>query len=155
MGTKLFTDKTTHRQQVKNSVKSMSHIIWHINTQIQFMDICWGHGMSFTVFSHCDLDLRRQFLKKCTHSRSPILLMLAVHYLVFRYILGPWRVTYCFQVTVTLASGFSSRKVEPRAYLYMANPKFRVRIYFGIMACRIHIWVSLTCSLCIKMYKTL
>ena len=27
----------------------------------------------------CDLDLRSQFLKKCTHSRSPILIMVAFH----------------------------------------------------------------------------
>ena len=27
----------------------------------------------------CDLDLRSQFLKKCTHSRSPILFMVAFH----------------------------------------------------------------------------
>ena len=27
----------------------------------------------------CDLDLRSQFLKKCTHSRSPILFMIAFH----------------------------------------------------------------------------
>ena len=25
--------------------KSMSHIICHINPHIQFVDICWGHGM--------------------------------------------------------------------------------------------------------------
>ena len=30
-------------------------------------------------FIHCDLDLRSQFLKKCTHSRSPILFMVAFH----------------------------------------------------------------------------
>ena len=42
---------------------------------------------------------------------------------------------------MTLTSGFSSSKVEPRAYLYIIlgrNPKFGVRIYFGIMACRIY-----------------
>ena len=42
---------------------------------------------------------------------------------------------------MTLTSGFSSSKVEPGAYLYIIcgwNPKFGVRIYFGIMACRIH-----------------
>ena len=27
----------------------------------------------------CDLDLRSQFLKKCTHSRSPIIFMIAFH----------------------------------------------------------------------------
>ena len=43
--------------------KSMSHIICHINTQIQFVDICCGHGMSLTVFINCDLDLWSQFLK--------------------------------------------------------------------------------------------
>ena len=59
--------------------KSMSHIICHINPQIQFVDICCGHGMSLTVFIHCDLDLRSQFLKKCTRSRSPILFMVAFH----------------------------------------------------------------------------
>ena len=59
--------------------KRMSHIICHINPQIQFVDICCGHGMSLTVFIHCDLDLRSQFLKKCTHSRSPILFMVAFH----------------------------------------------------------------------------
>ena len=59
--------------------KSMSHIICHINPQIQFVDIFSGHGMSLTVFIHCDLDLRSQFLKKCTHSRSPILFMVAFH----------------------------------------------------------------------------
>ena len=32
--------------------KSMSHIIFHINPQIQFVDICCGHGMSLTVFIH-------------------------------------------------------------------------------------------------------
>ena len=86
---KQFTDKTTHRQQAKRSVKSISHIIWYINPQILFVDICWGHGMSLTVFSHCDLDLRNQVLKKCTHSWSPLLSMVAVPYLVCRYILGP------------------------------------------------------------------
>ena len=72
--------------------------------------------------------------------------------------LGPWRVNNCFEVTVTLTSGFSSSKVEPRAYLYIIwgkNPKFGVRIYFGIMACRIHFWVSLKCSLYINMYKNI
>ena len=59
--------------------ESMSHIICHINPQIQFVDICCGHGMSLTVFIHCDLDLRSQFLKKCTQSRSPILFMVAFH----------------------------------------------------------------------------
>ena len=59
--------------------KSMSHIICHINPQIQFVDICCSHGMSLAVFIHCDLDLRSQFLKKCTHSRSPILFMVAFH----------------------------------------------------------------------------
>ena len=70
--------------------------------------------------------------------------------------LGPWRVINCVQVTVTLTSGFGFGKVEPRAYLYIIwgrNPKFCVRIYFGIMACRIHFWVSLTCSLYITMLK--
>ena len=33
--------------------------------------------------------------------------------------LGSWRVINLFQVTVTLTSGFSSSKVEPRAYLYI------------------------------------
>ena len=84
-GNKQFTDKTTHRQQVKHSVKSMSHIIWHIIPQIQFVDICWCHRMSLIVFSHCDLDLS---WKKWTQSRSPILFMVAVPYLVCRYILG-------------------------------------------------------------------
>ena len=45
---------------------------------------------------------------------------------------------------------------ELRAYLYIIlgrNPKFGVRIYFGIMACLIHFWVNLTCSLYISMYK--
>ena len=59
--------------------KSMSQIICHINPQIQYVNICCGHGMSLTVFIHCDLDLRSQFLKKCTHSRSPILFMVAFH----------------------------------------------------------------------------
>ena len=52
------TTTTTHRQQAKHSVKCMSHTTWHINPQIQFVDICWGHGISLTVFSHCGLDLR-------------------------------------------------------------------------------------------------
>ena len=43
--------------------KSMAHIICHINPQIQFVDICCGHGMSLTVFINCDHDLRSQFLK--------------------------------------------------------------------------------------------
>ena len=60
--------------------KRMSHIICHINPQIQFVDICCSHGMSLAVFTHCDLDLRSQFLKKCTHSRSPILFMVAFHF---------------------------------------------------------------------------
>ena len=59
--------------------KNMSHIICHINPQIQFVDICCGHGMSLAVFTHCDLDLRSQFLKKCTHRRSPILFMAEFH----------------------------------------------------------------------------
>ena len=59
--------------------KSMSHIICQINPQIQFVDICWGHEMSLTVFIHSDLDLRSQFWKKCTHSRSPILFMVAFY----------------------------------------------------------------------------
>ena len=136
----------------------MSPTIWHITPKIQFVDIWWGHGMLLTVFSHRDLDLRSQVLKNCTHSRSPILFMVALSYLVCRYILWPWRVTNWFQVTVTLTSGFSSSKVEPRAYLCIIwgrNPKFGMRIYFGTMACRIHFWVSLTCtcSLYINMLK--
>ena len=43
--------------------KSMSHLICHINPQIQFVDICCGHGMLLTVFINCDLDLTSQFLK--------------------------------------------------------------------------------------------
>ena len=42
---------------------------------------------------------------------------------------------------MTLTSGISSSKVEPRAYLCKVrgrNPKFSVRIYFVIMACHIH-----------------
>ena len=70
-------------------LRACVHIIWHINPQIQCVAISWGHGMSLTVFSHCDLDLRSQVLKKCTHSRSPILFMVAVPYLECRYILGP------------------------------------------------------------------
>ena len=57
---------------------------------------------------------------------------------------------------MTLTSGFCSSKVELRAYLYIIlgrNPNFGVRIYFGIMACRIHFWVNLTCSLYISMHK--
>ena len=131
----------------------MSHIICHINPQIQFVDIWCSHGMSLAVFIHCDLDLRSQFLKKCTHSRSPILCMVAFH---IWYVDMVWRVTKCFQVTMILTSGFCSSKVELRAYLYIIwgrNPKFGVRIYFGIMACCIHFWVNLTCSLYISMYK--
>ena len=59
---------------------------------------------------------------------------------------------------MTLTSGFSSRKVEPRAYMYIIlgrNPNFGVRIYFGIMAYHIHFWVSLTCSLYINIFKIL
>ena len=65
-----------------------------------------------------DLDLRSQFLKKCTHSRSPILFMVAFH-ICYVDTSWTWRVTKCFQVTVTLTSGFSSSKVELRAYLYI------------------------------------
>ena len=98
--------------------KSMSHIICHINPQIQFMDICCGHGMSLTVFIHCDLDLRSQFLKKCTHSRSHILFMVAFH---IWYVDTSWTLEshQMYQVTVTLTSGFCSSKVELRAYLYI------------------------------------
>ena len=120
-----------------------------------FVDICCGHGMSLTVFIHCDLDLRSQFLKKWTHSRSPILFMVAFH-IWYVDSSWTWRFTNCFQVTVTLTSGFSSSKVELRAYLYIIwgrNPKFDVKIHFGFMVCRIHLWVSLTCSLYISMYK--
>ena len=96
--------------------KRMSHILCHINPQIQFVDICCSHGMSLAVFIHCDLDLRSQFLEKCTNSRSPILFMVAFH---IWYVDMVWRVTKCFQVTVTLTSGFCSSKVELRAYLYI------------------------------------
>ena len=34
---------------------------------------------SLFLSTSCDLDLRSQFLKKCTHSRSPILFMVAFH----------------------------------------------------------------------------
>ena len=57
---------------------------------------------------------------------------------------------------MALTSGFSFSKVELRAYLYIIvgrSSKFGVRVYFGIMACHIHFWVSLTCSLYISMYK--
>ena len=37
----------------------------------------------------CDLDLRSQFLKKCTHSRSPILFMIAFH---IYYVYTSWTV---------------------------------------------------------------
>ena len=69
---------------------------------------------------HCDLDLRSQFLKKCTDSRSPILFMVAFH---IWYVDTSWALAdhqqYYFHVTVTLTSGFSSSKVELRAYLYI------------------------------------
>ena len=67
--------------------------------------------MSLTVLSHCDLDLRSQVLKKCTHSRLPILFSVAVPYFVCRYILGPGE--------SPTGSAFSSSKVEPRANLYI------------------------------------
>ena len=34
---------------------------------------------SLFLSTSCDLDLRSQFLKKCTHSRSPILFKIAFH----------------------------------------------------------------------------
>ena len=84
-----FTDKTTHRQQANHSVKSMSHIIWHINPQIQFVDIQLGSWNA----DHCFQPLwpwsQESALEKCTHSRSLLSLMVAVPYLVCRYILGP------------------------------------------------------------------
>ena len=49
-------------------------------------------------------------------SISPIFFEAAIPNLVCRYILGPQIGIYCFQVTVTLISGFSSRKVESRAF---------------------------------------
>ena len=86
MGTK--TDHFSDNKQ--NIVLRACLTLYDILTpKFNFLDKCCGHGMSLTVFSHCDLDLRSQFLKKCIQSRSPILFMAAVPYFVCRYILGP------------------------------------------------------------------
>ena len=69
--------------------KSMSHIICHINPKIQFVDICCGHGMSLTVFIHCDLDLRSQFLKKMHPQQIAYFIYGSIPYLVCRYIFDP------------------------------------------------------------------
>ena len=69
--------------------KSMSHIICNINPQIQFVDICCGHGMSLTVFIHCDFDLRSQFLKKMHPQQIAYFIYGSIPYLVCRYILDP------------------------------------------------------------------
>ena len=155
---KRFTDKTTHRQQAKHSVKNMSHIMWHINPKFNLWIYVWVMECHSLFSATVTLISGVRSWKKCTLSRSPILFMVAVPYLVCRYILGPWRVTNWLQVTVTLTSGFSSSKVEPRKYLYIIwgrNSKFSVRIHFWTMACRIYFWVSLTCNLCINMFKIL
>ena len=62
----VFQDQGQKFSGLYEPCKSLPDIICHINPQIQFVDICCGHGMSLTVFIHCDLDLRSQFLKKCT-----------------------------------------------------------------------------------------
>ena len=146
-----FTNKTTHRQQAKHIVKSMSHIIWHINPQIQFVDIClWN-------VSHCFQPLW-PWSQESGLEKMPLQQIAYIIYGSSSIHLGPWPVTNWFQVTVTLTSVFSSSKVEPRAYMYIIwgrNPKLGVRIYYGIMACRIHFWVSLTCSLYTNMFKIL
>ena len=59
--------------------KSMSHILCHISPQIQFVDICCGHGMSLTVFIHCVLHLRSQFLKKMHPQQIAYFFMVAFH----------------------------------------------------------------------------
>ena len=105
-------------QVCANPVRACLIYARHIKPQIQFVDIYCGHGMPLNVFIPCDLDLRSQFLKKCTHSRSPILFMVAFH-IWYVDTSWTWRVTKCFQVTVTLTSGFSCSKVELRAFLYI------------------------------------
>ena len=55
--------------------KSMSHIICH-NLWIYVVVM---ECRSLFSSTSCDLNLRSQFLKKCTHSRSPILYMVAFH----------------------------------------------------------------------------
>ena len=66
----------------------------------------------------CDLDLRSQFSKKCTHSRSPTLFMVAFH---ICYVDTSWTLAshQMFPGHCDLDSGFSSSKVELRAYLYI------------------------------------
>ena len=56
--------------------KSMSHLIYHINPQIQFVDICCG-------------DLRGQFLKKMYTQQIAYYIYGSITYLVCRYIFDP------------------------------------------------------------------
>ena len=53
------------------------------------VDICCGHEMSLTVFIHCDLDLRSQFLKKMHPQQIAYFIYGSIPYLVCRYILDP------------------------------------------------------------------
>ena len=61
-----------------------------INPQIQFVDICCGHGMSLTVFIHCDLDLRSHaVIEKMPPQQIAYFIYGSIPYLVCRYILDP------------------------------------------------------------------
>ena len=84
-----FQDKGQIFPGLCEPCKSMSHIKCHINPQIQFVDKCCGHGMSPTVFIHCDLDLRSQFLKKMHPQQIAYFIYGSIPYLVCRYILDP------------------------------------------------------------------
>ena len=83
----LFQDQGQIFPGLCEPCKSMSHIICHINPQIQFVDMCCGHWISLTVFIHCDLDLRSQFLKKMHPQQITYLFMVAFH---IWYVVTSW-----------------------------------------------------------------
>ena len=63
---------------------------------------------------HCDLTLTSGLSStKIVSWSMPILFEAGIPNLVCGYILRPRSVAYCFRVTVTLTSGFSSRNISP------------------------------------------
>ena len=74
----------------------------------------------------------------------------SIPYLVFRYILDPGESP---NVSRSLWPWPLVSALARSNIIWGRNPKFGVRIYFGIMACCIHFWVNLTCSMYISTYK--
>ena len=68
--------------------KSMSHIICDINPQIQFVDICWGHGMR-SLFHPLWPWSQESVLEKMHTQQIAYFIYGSISYLACRYIFGP------------------------------------------------------------------